>query len=306
MLTSKNVSVDQFADAGIAPNDQRVAPAINACNQYLTTPLKTDFPCTVTNSKGEQVTTTCNQSYAKEVNGALVPISGEDMLIAAGGGEKVVAGNFETTVAQKARLAQEEWAAAEAQRAEAARLAAERRQEEARRAAFLASPEGKRQASAEAAQAAKQRDLAFNEYKQNGLIAINPNRAPLRYIGRDRQWSCDGLVSPKLIQFTFSEVSAIAKANRIAAPSLQTCSYKIQSMGSITMYTIQFFPSNALRLACEAGGACRNLYMTEIVARNNNFYRSHTLIGPDAASTYKACVALSGKLISANKNCRQL
>lgn len=155
MLTSKNVSVDQFADAGIAPDDQRVAPAINACNQYLTTPLKTDFPCTVTNSKGEQVTTTCNESYAKEVDGALVPISGEDMLIAAGGGQKVVAGNFETTVAQKARLAQEEWASAEAQRAEAARLAGERREEEAQRAAFLASPEGKRQAATEAVLAKK-------------------------------------------------------------------------------------------------------------------------------------------------------
>lgn len=107
MLSSKNVSVEQLGAAGIAPNDQHISPAINACNQYLATPLKTNVPCTVTNSKGLQVATTCNESYAKEVDGSLVPISGDEMLVAAGNGEKIAASLFETTVAQTARLAEE-------------------------------------------------------------------------------------------------------------------------------------------------------------------------------------------------------
>lgn len=108
MFSSKNLTFDQIAAAGIAPNDQRILPAIKACQQYLTTVPRTNFPCTVTNSKGEQISTTCNESYAKEVDGSLVAISGEDFLRASGNGEKVVAANFETIDARNARLSAEE------------------------------------------------------------------------------------------------------------------------------------------------------------------------------------------------------
>lgn len=111
MLTSTNVTVDQLAEAGIAPSDQRVTPAIEACNKYLTTKTRSNFPCAVTNSKGQQVASTCNESYAKEVNGSLVAISGEEMLIAASHGEKILAANFETQAAKEARLAEEARAA---------------------------------------------------------------------------------------------------------------------------------------------------------------------------------------------------
>lgn len=141
MFSSKNVTVDQLIEAGLAPNDKRLAPIMNACNAFLTAQLRTNFPCTVTNAKAEQVETTCNESFAKEVDGALVPISGDEVILAAANGEKVSAGNFETEEAQQARLASEQ------------RQAAVERQK------FATSPEGKRQAAANAALAAKKRQV---------------------------------------------------------------------------------------------------------------------------------------------------
>jgi|GEM_PF-6988998 len=140
MFSSKNVTVEQIAAEGIAPNDQRIAPIVNACNQFVTVQLRTNLPCTVTNSKGEQVNTTCMESYAKEENGSLVAISGEDFLRAAGNSEKVVSANFETADANAARLqAEQQQAAAELQKAQAERQR------------LLASAEGTRQAAAEQA-----------------------------------------------------------------------------------------------------------------------------------------------------------
>lgn len=141
MLSGKNVTVDQLIAAGLGPNDQRIAPIINACNAVLTAQLRTNFPCSVTNSKGQQVTTTCNESFAKEVDGSLVALSIDDVILAAGNGEKITAANFETVEAQQVRLAEEQ------------------RQAQAERQAFLASPEGKRQVAAEAARA-RQAELA--------------------------------------------------------------------------------------------------------------------------------------------------
>ena len=135
MLSGKNINVDQLVAAGMAPNDQRIAPIIAACNQFLNSKPRTNFACTVQNAKGQQVATTCNESYAKEVNGSLVALSGDDVLRAAANGDKLVAANFETVEAQNARLAEEQ------------------RQAAVERQRFLASPEGKRQVAAEAAQA---------------------------------------------------------------------------------------------------------------------------------------------------------
>lgn len=133
MFAAKNISVDQIAAAGIAPNDARISQLVASCQTIMTAQPKTNFPCNVTNSKGQQVATTCNESFAKEVNGSLVPISRDDFLRAAGNGEKVQVANFEAVAAQNARLAEE------------------RRLAEAERQRFLASPEGKQQAAANAA-----------------------------------------------------------------------------------------------------------------------------------------------------------
>lgn len=107
MLSGKNVTVDQLIAAGLGPNDQRIAPIINACNAVLTAQLRTNFPCNVTNAKGQQIMTTCNESFAKEVDGSLVALSVDDVILAAGNGEKITAANFETLEAQNARLAEE-------------------------------------------------------------------------------------------------------------------------------------------------------------------------------------------------------
>lgn len=107
MFSSKNVNVDQIIAAGMSPTAKDIAPVIELCQTVMTAQLKTDFSCNVPNSKGVQVPTTCVQSYAKAVNGKWAPVSRDDFLRAVGNDEKVIVGDFETTVAQNARLAEE-------------------------------------------------------------------------------------------------------------------------------------------------------------------------------------------------------
>lgn len=132
-LSSKNITVEQLIAAGIAPSDQRVAPLVTSCNQIMSAQLQTNIPCNVINSKGQQVSSTCNQVFAREVNGQVAAISRDDFLRAAGNGEKVQIALLETSMSHSARLQ------------------AEQRQADLERQKFLASPEGKRQVAAAAA-----------------------------------------------------------------------------------------------------------------------------------------------------------
>ncbi|MFM7028530.1 MAG: hypothetical protein ACKOXK_07640 [Chakrabartia sp.] len=154
-LSSKNVTVDQLIAAGIGPTDKRVAPLITSCDQILSAQLKTNIACTVTNAKGQQVQSTCNQVFAKEENGSVSEITRDEFIQRAGSGEKIQIAILETTVANNARLAEEE------------------RQAEVERQRYLASPEGKRQAAAAAAkakqEAAARRIEAAREAERNRI-----------------------------------------------------------------------------------------------------------------------------------------
>jgi hypothetical protein len=104
IYSSKNLTADSFVAAGVGPNDPSMAPVINICKVVMTTPPKTNFPCNVTNANGQQVASTCSESYAATRNGSLVAISRDDFLRAAGNSEQVQLANFETVAAQNARL----------------------------------------------------------------------------------------------------------------------------------------------------------------------------------------------------------
>ncbi len=143
-FSGKKITVDQLVAAGLTPEDQRVAPLITFCNAVLTTELKTNFSCTTPNAQGQQVPTMCSEIYARDENGGFTQLTQEDFIRAVGASEKATVATLETTEAN------------------AARLQIERQQAEAARQRFLASPEGKRQAAAEAArirlaEAARQR-----------------------------------------------------------------------------------------------------------------------------------------------------
>ena len=156
-LASRNLTVDQIVAAGVTPTNQQVAPLITFCDQILVAQLQTNVACNVSNSKGQQVVSTCNQVFAKDENGTITEISRDDFIRAAGNGEKVQIGIFETSVANAARLNEE------------------RRLAEAERQAFLDSPEGKRQAAATAARAkAVAAAEAGNKARQAAAAALAP------------------------------------------------------------------------------------------------------------------------------------
>jgi hypothetical protein len=147
MFASRNVKVEQFIAAGMSPTDANMAPIIELCQTVMTAQLKTNFACNVANAKGQQVQTTCSQSFAKAVNGKWAPVSRDDFLRAAANDEQVTVTDFETAAANTARLAEEKRLAQEAAaREEAARRERLEKEEEERRR-FAASPEGKRQAA---------------------------------------------------------------------------------------------------------------------------------------------------------------
>jgi hypothetical protein len=203
---SKNFNVDQIIAAGLSPNHEAIAPMVTLCQAVTTAEMKTDFPCNVTNKEGKQVQTTCVQSYAKAVRGAWVPISRDDFLRAASNNETVSVADFETIVAQNARLSEErrilsEAAAKaeatrflEATRAKAARVEQLAREEAARKAReeeqrrFAASPEGKRLI---AEQAATERRAEMERQAEARAAAVPLSPAQARSMLRvwpEKEW----------------------------------------------------------------------------------------------------------------------
>jgi hypothetical protein len=174
-LEPKKLTVEQLAAAGISPSDERISPLVTSCNQIMAAQLQTNIPCNVTNSKGQQVQSICNQVFAKDENGQIFEVSRDDFLRAAGNGEKVQIAVLELSSANSARLAEEQ------------RLA------EAERQAFLASPEGKRQAAAEAtrrleAEKASRQAQAASAARARAAEVAEATR--MRLLGAARK-SCD-------------------------------------------------------------------------------------------------------------------
>lgn len=97
IYADKNITADSFVAAGVGPTDQRVAPVIKLCNVVMTAKPKTNFPCNVTSANGKQLTSTCNESYAVNVNGSWKPVSRDDFLRALGAGQQAQVLNFEVS-----------------------------------------------------------------------------------------------------------------------------------------------------------------------------------------------------------------
>lgn len=134
-LESRKITVQQMIAEGLSPDHEKVTPIVTMCQTVMATQLKANFPCNVANAKGQQVPTTCVQSYAKAVNGKWVPVSRDDFLRAGSNNEQVTIADFETQAAQNTRLAEERRIVQEA--------AAKAEEERLR---FAASPAGKIQA----------------------------------------------------------------------------------------------------------------------------------------------------------------
>lgn len=103
-LSSKKITVSDLINSGVEPADKRIQPLISSCDQILKVKLELNFPCSVTNSKGVQVNSNCDQAFARNVNGTLVAVSLSEFMQAAGNGEAVQVANFETTAAKMSRI----------------------------------------------------------------------------------------------------------------------------------------------------------------------------------------------------------
>ncbi len=198
-LEPRKITVHQMIAEGLSPDHEKVAPIVTVCHKAVTTQLKENFPCKVVNAKGVEkrveVTTVCQEFFAKAVNGQWVAISRDDYIRASARKEAVTVIAFETLAAESARLAEEKRLAREAAaKAEAARVERLAREEAARKAReeerqrFLASPEGKQQA---AEQAASERRAEIKRQAEARLAATPLSPAQARSMLRvwpERKW----------------------------------------------------------------------------------------------------------------------
>lgn len=101
--SEENVTVDQMIAAEIAPDDQRISPTISYCIQTMAIELKKDFSCKVQDAQGQITQSTCQQNFAKIVNGAPTAISRDDAIRASVRGEKVQVSTFQMPQESKAK-----------------------------------------------------------------------------------------------------------------------------------------------------------------------------------------------------------
>jgi hypothetical protein len=92
--SKENVTVDQMVAVNIAPDDQRILPTISYCIQTMAIELKKDFSCKVQDTQGQITQSTCQQNFAKIVNGVPTAISRDDAIKSSFRGEKVQVSTF--------------------------------------------------------------------------------------------------------------------------------------------------------------------------------------------------------------------
>lgn len=102
-FSEENVTLDQIIAANITPNDQRTSAIVRYCIQTMAIELKKDFPCKVRDAQGQITESTCQQNFAKIVNGVPTSISRDDAIKASVRGEKVQVSTFQTPRESKAR-----------------------------------------------------------------------------------------------------------------------------------------------------------------------------------------------------------
>lgn len=153
-ISGKGLTVDQLVQAGIKPDDARVARITNFCQAVMARQLREDFPCQANDDSGQAVQTRCAEVFAERTGGRLRPVDRDTFIRLAASGGTVEVATTEMPAARDARLAAAREARAQAQQQ------AEASAREQQRLADLKAAEARRRAREQA-----QKELAtFRPY----------------------------------------------------------------------------------------------------------------------------------------------
>ena len=145
-------------------------------------------------------------------------------------------------------------------------------------------------------------DITF----ENGAFATAPKEPPIRVVGKNRKWLCNSTMTRELRDIVFEETKEVARRHSLPDPARSLCEFEIGDLFGATTYTVTHWPDAGVKGVCNRGGKCANMYMMLLASYQGRPARSYTLIGPDAGTTYKACIFWNGAVASQDKNCLEL
>lgn len=138
---------------------------------------------------------------------------------------------------------------------------------------------------------------------------VNEPKAPPVFVSKSgtRYWSCDGMVSPKLIQIAHDEMSQIASSEKLQAPDRKLCAWKRGKFNfggnSIDTYEIQFFVDRNSYQSCTVMDNCQEFRTLTFKAVNVEVYRQYLLTSAPRKLNKMVCVSMQGKVVNFNGGC---
>ena len=164
--------------------------------------------------------------------------------------------------------------------------------------------------SPQVAQPAPSRPAAASSGGEVGdkLFVTAPRAAPIHVSkGGTRYWSCNGMVSPKLIDIIYQELVQFSNDEGIPPPSNDTCHYKIgtfNAMGnSITTYTVEFYINRTNMETCVLRDYCSDFRSMTFKLKNDVLHRQYLITNVNRKINRFACVAMSGQVASLRGGC---
>jgi hypothetical protein len=142
----------------------------------------------------------------------------------------------------------------------------------------------------------------------NRTFVAEPKAAPV-YVskGGTRYWSCNGFVGQNVIDVTYAEILQLSNSEGIKIPQKNFCYWKrgVFNFGgnSIQTYTIQFYLDQNAFYSCTALDNCQEIRSMDFKMINDQLHRQYLITSAPNRKTRFACIANTGKVVSATSGC---
>jgi uncharacterized protein len=147
-----------------------------------------------------------------------------------------------------------------------------------------------------------------DEVGSKQILVVNPKRPPFRARGPSKYWECEGLVNKIVIESVFEAMVSIARVSKLALPQSGTCylvQTRIEDLGKVLiLYSLNYYVSAASRDICQTTDNCVNWRDATFNPREGGMQVSYTLTDSRGQNPSMACIALSGKIIDPDSQCK--
>jgi hypothetical protein len=142
----------------------------------------------------------------------------------------------------------------------------------------------------------------------NRTFVAEPKAAPV-YVskGGTRYWPCNGFVGQNVIDVTYAEIVQLSNNEGIKVPQKNFCYWKrgVFNFGgsSIQTYTIQFYLDQNAFYSCTTLDNCQEIRSMDFKMINDQLHRQYLITSAPNRKTRFACIANTGKVVSATSGC---